>query len=133
AWTPPSLVEASLTKQHSNAASIWLGLFVLLAVVMVFKSLTRKPVDGSRRITVGSVFSVIALISVIALNIGFYSQPRDKDLRKPPTIYLWCGLDFTSQSQSFGIFYKGWFYDFREDIQGKFSDIARVCRENAEK
>jgi hypothetical protein len=48
-------------------------------------------------------------------------------------IYLWCGLDLTSQTRSFGIFYKGWFYDFRDDIQGKFSDIARVCRENAEK
>ncbi|HEV2474074.1 MAG TPA: M28 family peptidase, partial [Chthonomonadales bacterium] len=48
-------------------------------------------------------------------------------------IYLWCGLDLTSQTQSFGIFYKGWFYDFREDIQGRFSDIARVCRENADK
>src|SRR5581483_11209022 len=48
-------------------------------------------------------------------------------------IYLWCGLDLTSQTRSVGIFYKGWFYDYREDIQGKFSDIARVCRENAEK
>ncbi|MCS6777855.1 MAG: FtsX-like permease family protein [Chloroherpetonaceae bacterium] len=48
-------------------------------------------------------------------------------------IYLWVGLDLTSQTRSFGIFYKGWFYDYREDIQGRFSDIARVCRENAEK
>jgi hypothetical protein len=56
-------------------------------------------------------------------------QPK-KDVKK---IYLWIGLDLTSQTQSFGIFYKGWFYDFREDIQGRFSDIARVCRENAEK
>ncbi|MCX6375374.1 MAG: hypothetical protein NTU88_04950, partial [Armatimonadetes bacterium] len=28
---------------------------------------------------------------------------------------------------------KGYFYDIREDIQNKFSDIARVCRENSEK
>lgn len=49
------------------------------------------------------------------------------------SIYLWAGLDLTSQTRSLGIFYKGWFYDYREDIQGKFSDIARVCRENAEK
>ena len=52
---------------------------------------------------------------------------------EPPQIYLWAGLDLTSQTRSFGIFYKGWFYDFREDIQGRFSDIARVCRENTEK
>ena len=57
----------------------------------------------------------------------FQKKPDVKD------IYLWVGLDMTSQSRSFGIFYKGWFYDYREDIQGKFSDIARVCRENAEK
>ncbi len=48
-------------------------------------------------------------------------------------IYLWVSLDLTSQTRSFGVFYKGWFYDYREDIQGRFSDIARVCRENAEK
>jgi hypothetical protein len=48
-------------------------------------------------------------------------------------IYLWVGLDLASQTRSFGVFYKGWFYDYREDIQGRFSDIARVCRENAEK
>lgn len=59
---------------------------------------------------------------------GWFSKPHPfKD------IYLWAGLDLTSQTSSCGIFYKGWFYDFREDIQGKFSDIARVCRENAEK
>lgn len=59
---------------------------------------------------------------------GWFQHKRDtKD------IYLWAGLDLTSQTQSFGIFYKGWFYDYREDIQGRFSDIARVCRENAEK
>ncbi|MDE2127703.1 MAG: M28 family peptidase [Armatimonadetes bacterium] len=52
--------------------------------------------------------------------------------RKATNIYLWCGLDLTSHSQSFGIFYKGWFYDYRNDIQGRFSDIARVCRENAD-
>lgn len=59
---------------------------------------------------------------------GWFQKKKDtKD------IYLWAGLDLTSQTQSVGIFYKGWFYDYREDIQGKFSDIARVCRENAEK
>ena len=57
----------------------------------------------------------------------------NRKAQEPPTIYLWAGLDMTSQTRSFGIFYKGWFYDYREDIQGRFSDIARVCRENAEK
>ena len=60
---------------------------------------------------------------------GFFSRKSVE----PPQIYLWIGLDMTSQTRSFGIFYKGWFYDFREDIQARFSDIARVCRENTEK
>ena len=60
---------------------------------------------------------------------GFFEHKATK----PLDIYLWVGLDLTSQTRSFGIFYKGWFYDYREDIQGRFSDIARVCRENAEK
>lgn len=56
-----------------------------------------------------------------------------RPLRETPQIYLFVGLDLTSQQRGVGIFYKGHYYDFREDIQNKFSDIARVTRENAEK
>ena len=54
---------------------------------------------------------------------------------KPPKepIYLWAGLDMASQSRALGIFYKGNFYDYREDLQNLFSDIARVARENNDK
>ena len=48
-------------------------------------------------------------------------------------ILLFSGLDLTSQTGSVGVFYKGVFYDYREDIQGDFSDIGRTLRENAEK
>jgi hypothetical protein len=58
---------------------------------------------------------------------------KDQYVRKPPEIYLFAGLDLSSQTKGVGIFYKGYFYDFREDVQSKFSDIARVCRENAER
>ncbi|MHB1001838.1 MAG: FtsX-like permease family protein [Armatimonadota bacterium] len=54
-------------------------------------------------------------------------------VRKTPEIYLFAGLDLSSQTKGVGIFFKGYFYDIREDIQNKFSDIARVCRENAER
>jgi hypothetical protein len=56
-----------------------------------------------------------------------------RTLRTSPEIYLFCGLDLSSQAKGVGIFYKGHYYDYREDIQNKFSDIARVTRENAEK
>ncbi len=55
-------------------------------------------------------------------------------VRKPKyQIYLFAGLDMASHTKGIGVFYKGWFYDFREDLQSKFSDIGRVFRENAEK
>ena len=58
-----------------------------------------------------------------------FGQARDP---KEP-IYLWAGLDLASQSRGIGIFYKGWFFDVREDTQNLFSDIARVARENNDK
>ncbi len=48
-------------------------------------------------------------------------------------VLLFTGLDLSSQTGSVGVFYKGYFYDYREDIQGDFSDIGRTFRENAEK
>lgn len=58
-----------------------------------------------------------------------FGQAKDPD----QPIYLWAGLDMASQSRTLGIFYKGTFYDYREDLQNLFSDIARVARENNEK
>jgi hypothetical protein len=48
-------------------------------------------------------------------------------------LYLFSGLDITSQSSQTGVFYKGGFFDVREDIQGDYSDIGRTLRENAAK
>lgn len=53
--------------------------------------------------------------------------------RNPPQIYLTISLDLASRSQTTGIFFKGWFYDYREDRQKDFSDLARVCREHSER
>ena len=48
-------------------------------------------------------------------------------------VLLFSGLDLSSQTGSVGVFYKGVFYDYREDIQSDFSDIGRTMRENSEK
>ncbi len=56
-----------------------------------------------------------------------------KALPDRTNVLLFSGLDLTSQTGSVGVFYKGSFYDYREDIQGDFSDIGRTFRENAEK
>src|SRR5205814_7130826 len=100
------------------------------ALIASWSSTVRR---SRRKASAGLVSASICAVAAVALNLGFYSRPHDRPEKKPLDIYLWCGLDLTSQTQSFGIFYKGWFYDYREDIQGRFSDIARVCRENAEK
>ena len=56
-----------------------------------------------------------------------------KALPDRANVLLFTGLDLTSQTGSVGVFYKGYFYDYREDIQSDFSDIGRTFRENAEK
>ena len=43
------------------------------------------------------------------------------------------GLDLSTQSNSIGAFYKGYFYDSREDIASDYADLGRTLRENAGK
>jgi hypothetical protein len=58
--------------------------------------------------------------------------PYTKHYRQRDTINLFCALDLSSQTSRVGMFYKGYYYNYREDLQRKFSDIARVYRENGE-
>ena len=44
-------------------------------------------------------------------------------------LYLWFSVDLSSHNETFGIFYKGYFYNYRESIQWKFSDIGKKARE----
>ena len=46
-------------------------------------------------------------------------------------ISLWFSLDLSSHNDTFGILYKGYFYDYAEDIQWKFSDVGKKAREYA--
>jgi ABC-type antimicrobial peptide transport system permease subunit len=48
-------------------------------------------------------------------------------------VMLFSGLDLSTQSPSFGAFYKGYFYDSREDIASDYADLGRTLRENAAK
>lgn len=54
-------------------------------------------------------------------------------LPNPPQVMMVAGLDLSSRTETLGIFYKGYFYDFREDIQTKFADIGRTCGDNAQR
>lgn len=44
-------------------------------------------------------------------------------------ISLWLTLDLSSHNQACGIFFKGYFYNYREDIQSKYSQIGKKARE----
>jgi len=59
--------------------------------------------------------------------------PYKKTVREKLAINLLLAFDLSSQSKRVGVFYKGMYYDQREDmdISRKFSDFARTLRENA--
>jgi hypothetical protein len=59
--------------------------------------------------------------------------PYKKTVREKLNINLFLAFDLSTQSQRVGVFYKGMFYDQREDtdISRKFSDFGRTLRENA--
>jgi hypothetical protein len=46
-------------------------------------------------------------------------------------ISLYSCLDISSKTKGVGIFYKGDFFDQREDVRQRFADLGRVCRERA--
>jgi hypothetical protein len=78
---------------------------------------------------------IILLVVSVAASGGLFGRLSKgfAPVTQPRDFYLWSGLDLSSQTQGVGIFYKGYFYDYREDIQGKFSDIAGRSRENSER
>ncbi len=131
-WVQPSMAEVAVAKENAVRTALWLGgIAVLLLIWLATRVMAVTP--GGKRLNAGSWVLAAFVLCALVLNVLFYLQPRDQALRKRDSIYLWAGLDLSSQSRGVGIFYKSWFYDVREDIQGRFSDIARVCRENAEK
>jgi len=44
-------------------------------------------------------------------------------------IALWLTVDLSSHNRTCGIFFKGYFYNYREDIQWKYSQIGKKARE----
>jgi hypothetical protein len=44
-------------------------------------------------------------------------------------ISLWMAVDLSSHNRACGVFFKGYFYNYREDIQWKYSQIGKKCRE----
>ena len=67
--------------------------------------------------------AALATVQEMAFNVVDAVDFSDKKA------YLWFSVDLSSHNQKFGIFYKGYFYNYRESIQWKFSDIGKKARE----
>ncbi|MDQ2798851.1 MAG: M28 family peptidase, partial [Armatimonadota bacterium] len=78
-----------------------------------------------------SGLALVLLAGCVLLGVKVTTQ--NAPLPNRTNLLLFSGLDLSSQTSSVGVFYKGYFYDYREDIQSDFSDIGRTMRENAEK
>ena len=44
-------------------------------------------------------------------------------------VNLWCSLDLSSHNSAFGMFFKGYYYDYNEGMQWKFADVGKKARE----
>lgn len=62
--------------------------------------------------------------------ISFGHVPLPTDRKQ---VMLFSGLDLSTQSPSIGAFYKGYFYNSREDIASNYADLGRTLRDNAGK
>jgi hypothetical protein len=106
----------------------WLRWPILLALAAGFGYGTFL---AFRRGAPGFGFAAVIALALVPLFLSTQYH-SDQSRRSPPQVYLFMGLDLSSRTKTVGMFYKGYFYDYREDIQNKFSDIARVTRENSE-
>ncbi len=133
AWMNRNWPADTSTGHSSPLVPAIIALVVMLLIVRSIWS-RLKPVQ-SKRGWVALIPIVLAVLSVYyAANIyGSFARGFDYKVPNPRQFYIWCGLDLSSQTQGVGLFYKGYFYDFREDLQSKFSDLASRARENSER
>lgn len=122
--------------ESGKKAFPWPPVVAAVLVILIVRWVWIQLGDLRRR------FVWVAIVPIVLAAVGGYyvyglfasfSRGFDYEVPNPPNFYVWAGLDLTSQTEGVGIFYKGYFYDFREDIQGKFSDLASRTRENSER
>ncbi|MFQ3549931.1 MAG: M28 family peptidase, partial [Armatimonadota bacterium] len=123
-------------NQNHTSKALIPTMIVFLIIIAIANYIRKKLSNAINKHKWLWVFpGIFAIAAVVAGYITFsqLSNGVSYKLPNPPKFYVWSGLDLSSQSEGVGIFYKGYFYDYREDIQGKFSDLAGRSRENAER
>lgn len=108
------------------------GVLMLLVVWWIWGKLRPLHAKAAVVVVVPIILAIFAVWYTWAL-VKSFREGFDYTVPDPPRFYVWAGLDLSSQTQGVGIFYKGYFYDYREDLQGKFSDLASRARENSER
>ena len=117
-------------------AFVWPPILAVVVMILVVRWVWNALAGLRQRFAwIVAIPLVLALVAVYYAYSLFASFAKGFDYKvpNPRQFYVWAGLDLTSQTEGVGIFYKGYFYDFREDIQGKFSDLAGRTRENSER
>lgn len=109
-----------------------IGVLMLLIIWWIWGKLRGLQRRYAWIAVIPAVLLAVAIVYTVKLN-GAFSRGFSYAVPDPPAFYVWAGLDLSSQTQGVGVFYKGYFYDYREDIQGKFSDLASRTRENSER
>ena len=67
-----------------------------------------------------------AALDVVKKGIGDLTDALDFSAEG---LTAWFAVDLSSHNRVFGVFYKGYFYNYNESIQWKFSDIGKKARE----
>ncbi|MCE5199660.1 M28 family peptidase [bacterium] len=119
-----------------NPAVNWPPVLITLVLLAIVWAIWRRIAPLQKRMAWIVVVPIVLAVLVFgyghSLNSAFH-KGFDYQVPDPPQFYIWAGLDLSSQTKSVGVFYKGYFYDMREDIQSKFSDLATRARENSER
>lgn len=115
----------------------WIPPLVTLVILLLIVNAIRTRMTG---VMARHKWTVVIPIALLAASLGLtarmygtFARGFHYEEREIPRFYLWAGLDLSSQTRGVGIFYKAYFYDYREDLQGKFSDLAGRTRENSER
>ncbi|MGQ9580076.1 MAG: FtsX-like permease family protein [Armatimonadota bacterium] len=111
---------------------IILAILLLLVVRWIWTKIRFLRSQVPAIVSIPVVLAGLVIWYCYGLTVSFV-KGFNYEIPNPPEFYVWAGLDLSSQTQGVGIFYKGYFYDYREDLQGKFSDLASRARENSER
>ncbi|HEX3000258.1 MAG TPA: M28 family peptidase, partial [Armatimonadota bacterium] len=110
---------------HSTPlGKVIISLIVLAILYRLLRNISKTRFIARTACVVVSAALLFGCVRFVTLS------PKQETPRKQ--LYVFTSLDLSSKTPRVGLFYKGMYYDFRQDIQRKFADFARVQRENAE-